>query len=73
MKCKVKKVLITDFDNLAECVNNAKPLNSARIYRLNGKYRLIHKTEHLNNKVSLKNTYFEYFKTLEYGILIRDF
>lgn len=58
MKCKVKKICILDFKSTPEC----------KLYSLNGKYRLIIKSDPKINK----NTYLEYFKTLEYGV-IQDF
>ncbi len=57
MKCKVKKIYIYDFSG------------SAKLYSLNGKHRLIIK----GDKRPIKNTYLEYFKTLEYGTFIQDF
>ncbi len=71
MKCKVKKILISDFNNLKECQENAKKLKSYKVYLLMNKYRIVHKSE---CKTALgKSDYIEYFKTLEYGIPIRDF
>lgn len=51
MKCKVKKIYIYDF------------CGEAHIYLINGKKRLIFK----GTPIKVKNTYLEYFKTLEYG------
>lgn len=71
MKCKVKKIFISDFKDLKECKENAKNLKSCKVYLLKNKYRIIHKT---HSKYAIgKSDYIEYFKTLEYGVLIRDF
>lgn len=57
MKCKVKKIYILDFDS------------TAKLYSFGGKKRLIFKRK---PKI-IKNTYLEYFKTLEYCEPIQDF
>ena len=71
MKCKVKKILIEDFNNLSECKEKVKNLKSYKIYFLKNKYRIIHKTQDKN--ALGKSDFIEYFKTLEYGIPIKDF
>ena len=58
MKCTLRKIYILDFKSVPRC----------ELYSLNGKYRLIIKGNHTLRK----NTYFEYFKTLEYGSFIRE-
>ena len=57
MKCKVKKIYILDLDS------------TAKLYSFGGKKRLIFKRK---PKI-IKNTYLEYFKTLEYCEPIQDF
>ncbi len=59
MKCKLRKIYILDFKSVPQC----------ELYSLNGKHRLIIKGNHTLRK----NTYLEFFKTLEYGKSIQDF
>ena len=68
MKCTAKKITVLEFKNEKEFENLIKP---DFIYSFEGKYRLIYKGE--NPYKTLKNTYIEYFKTLEYWEPIRDF
>ncbi len=56
MKCKVRKIYIYDF------------LGDAHLYSINGKKRLIIKA----TPQKTKNSYLEYFKTLEYGKIIKE-
>ncbi len=74
MKCKLRKIVILDFTELSDCKNYIKENTRGKLYLLNGKYRLIFKTDYHTNKYRRsQNTYLEYFKTLEYGTLIQDF
>ena len=68
MKCAVHKITILEFQNKKEFESLIKP---DFIYSSEGKYRLIYKRP--TPYKTLKNTYIEYFKTLEYWEPIRDF
>lgn len=78
MKSSIKKIIISEFDNSKCLAENAAyigtvyPNIKTDLYKYYGKYRLIlYITENniINLKI-LKNTYLEFFKTLEYGNLI---
>lgn len=67
MKCAIRKITILEFQNREDFKRLLKP---DCLYFFEDKYRLIYK-RHTPYK-TLKNTYIEYFKTLEYGEIIQE-